>query len=289
MQSRQQDVTQLESDKALTLIGRQATKLIRKHFIVSSLYFLGIAIAVLGSGFAVDPGTAAEFHDRIVRVNEMTSAEMQRIGQKLLVAEELYRRHKGWFTCDQECTRYYQQSLRLREQLNAIYSEREALERDSKASVGAWSRFGVNEIRTAFWDAWEKGNEAARRMTMFDAIFIGLGAATGNSSSRDDSFLFAIFQILLQFLFNLTIGLLTALFMFVFEAWSIINSYGPTVISAVALFLLVICSAAAVMVTAVGGVFGGLVGGVYLMVRNAEKQARMEGRTFASQRRLHMD
>lgn len=289
MQNQQNEVTQLQTDRALSLAANRATAFVRRHFFMSSLYVVGLVIAALASGFGVDPTAAAQFEAKLGHANFVTSHEMLHTMEQLRTAEALYHRHKGWFTCDQECTKYYERSNLLKEQLSLIHAKRDTLQREAKQSVGAWSWYGVTDIRKAFWDAWERGNEAARRMTMFDAVFIGLGAATGSSDNRDDSFLYAIFQILLQFLFNLTIGLLTSLVMFLFEAWNIIRSYGAPLFSALALFLLVVCSAAAVMMTAIGGVVGGLVGGVYLMARNAEKQARVEGRTFTPMRRLHID
>jgi hypothetical protein len=92
-----------------------------------------------------------------------------------------------------------------------------------------------------------------------------------------DSFILTIFQLLMQYILNLTIGLVSSLVFFIIESWYIITSYGPPILSGLSLFFLVVCSSAAVVLTAVGGMFGGLIGSVYFLVRNAEKRARLEG------------
>ena len=125
-------------------------------------------------------------------------------------------------------------------------------------------------------------------MTMFDAIFIGLNSLGGSSyNDRDNSFFLTVFQIALQFLLNLTVGLVASLFAFIMESWVIITSYGPTFLSGLSLFILSAVAAISVVVSAVGGVFGGIVGSVYVAARSAEKRARLDGR--AGPRRLHLD
>jgi hypothetical protein len=123
---------------------------------------------------------------------------------------------------------------------------------------------------------------------MVDAIFISLSAfGASPQDARDDSFLYTVFQILLQFFFNLSVGLTTSLLIFLVEAWSIIASYGPSFLSSISLFLLVLVAASSIVVTAIGGLFGSLTAGVYLMIRSAEKRAGLHG--SSSSRELHLD
>jgi len=178
--------------------------------------------------------------------------------------------------------------------LNEVKQRRDKVLNEGRAAVGAWSSYGVADLRTAFWKAWEEGKEAARRMTMMDAVFIGLGSMTGSSNNNNDnSFLILLVRVLFQFLANLTIGLLTSLVIFVMEAYYIISSYGPSFMSGLSLFLLVVITASSVIATAVGGIVGGACGGVYLLIRNAEKRALEEAaeaeESYRPQLRPHYD
>ena len=282
-------VSAVETDRVLHLVALSAKRIVRKHYVLSSMYVLGLLVAALATGYHVDSQSAEVYEEKMNHASHVTSTEILHIIDQVKRADNLYYQSKGWFSCDEVCTKHYERLQLLKEQLAMIKDKRDSLQSEAKRTVGAWSVYGIADLRKGFWAAWEQGKEAAKRMTMFDAVFIGLGAVSGTSDSRDNSFLWALFQIVVQFLVNLTIGLFTSLVVFLVEAWYIITSYGPSIFSAPALFLLVVCAASAVMATAVGGVFGGLAGGVYLLVRSAEKKARLEARRTGVTRRLHWE
>lgn len=285
----QAQVTVIESDKILSAAANGIKRFAKRHYIISSMYVFGLIVALLGSGYSVDSRAAAAYETKMNHAHHVTSHELIQTFEQLKRAENLYYQHKGWFSCDDVCSKYYERVQMVKDQLSVIKGKRDSLQLDAKQSVGAWSVYGIADLRKGFWEAWEQGKEAAKRMTMFDALFITLGAATGTSDNRDNSFLWTLFQIAIQFLMNLTIGLFTSLVVFLFEAWYIITSYGPSILSAAGLFFLVVCSASAVVVTAIGGVFGGLTGSVYYIIRNAEKRARLESRRPTGGQRLHWE
>jgi hypothetical protein len=278
----------LQTDRAAAKVGRSVIKVARKHFIITCVYLLGIALALVGAGLNVDPHLAHSFERKMEETIHSSSKEMLRLVGRLREAEDLYYRHKGWFTCDEICTRYYHTVSSLKEEIGHLKMKQDARMLETRMSVGAWSSYAIADLRKSFWESWERGKEAAKRLTMFDAVFMGMNAIGGSSvGSRDDSFLYTMFQILLQFLLNLSFGLTTSLIVFIFEAWGIIYSYGPSLISGLCLFLLVVVASSSFVLTAIAGVFGGLCGGIYYLARSAEKRARLDGSN--RQRRIHVD
>ena len=278
-------ISSLKSDQALISVGRSCFSFAKKHYILTSVYIACIIAAGLASGVSVDSMSAEFFEAKMMQAATVTANDMTVAMEAVRYADSKYYRSKGWFSCDPICTRNYQQLLVAQERLELIRVKRDLLEVEAKSVVGPWSVFGVAELRKAFWSAWEHGKEAARRMTMFDAIFIGLSSLGGSSfDDRDSSFFLTVLQIATQFVLNLTLGLVAALFTFMMDSWIIITSYGPTFMSGISLFIVTTMTAFAVISTAIGGLVGGLMGTVYVAVRSAEKRARIN-----EPRRLHLE
>ena len=278
-------LVRVTSTKPLSTVAEYATRLIKRHYVVSSIYVIGLLVAVVGTGFSVTDLQRATYDSSLTQATTLTSSEISKLYSELRKTEQLYYESKGWFSCDDKCMRYYNRCEATRIKLNEVKQKREKVLLEGKQAVGAWSVYGVSDLRNAFWQAWEDGKEAARRMTMLDAVFIGLGSMTGGNSDRDNSFIITLVRILFQFMANLTVGLFTSFVVFVVDAWYIISSYGPSLISGLTLFLLTVAASASVVTTAIGGIVGGTVGTVYWVARNAERQAIQESRN----RRLHYD
>lgn len=281
-------IEEFQADKAAAVIARKLGRFVARRKTIASFYLLGLFLACFGAGFSVDEHAASTYNDKINQVSTLTANRTASLLAKLSVSERLYHEKKGWFSCDTTCMAYYNEVLVLRDDLVRIKAKRDGLLLEAKSNVGAWSSIGISELRESFWDSWERGKEAARRLTMVDAIFISLSSfGASPHDPRDDSFLYTVFQILLQFLINLSVGLITSLIIFLVDAWSIIASYGPSFLSSISLFVLVIVASSSIVVTAIGGLFGSLTAGVYLMIRSAEKRARLHG--SSSSRQFHLD
>ncbi len=269
---------EIQASQVVSTVANRVIKGAKKHYVLSSMYLVGILAAVLGTGISVSHSAGEAYDRKMAYANEVTSFELSKSYENMRRADELYYRHKGWFTCDDRCMKYYNEANIQKERFEKVKEKRDSLLLDARREVGVWSVYGISDLRREFWNAWEKGKDAAKRMTMFDAVFIGVGSMFGSSNDRDNSFIATVIQILFQFVANLTVGLFTSLVFFLFEAWAIITAYGPSILSALALFLVVFCAAGAVFVTTIGGAAGALAGGVYLIARSAEKNARLEGR-----------
>lgn len=283
------EVSAVGTDKVIEFGKKRVSTFLQKHYVVSSLYLVGLIMAAFGNGYTVDPKSASVYHERMTHAGEVTSADMLHLSRELRQAQDLYYQHKGWFTCDLECIKYRDHMNLLQQELGIVKLQRDNLMLQARSDVGPWSVYGIADLRKAFWEAWAHGKEAARRMTMFDAVFIGLGAMTGSNNERESSLITTLFQILIQFVMNLTVGLLTSLFVFLFDAWSIIQLYGPSLVSGLALFMLVCCAASSLVITAIGGIFGALGGGIYLTIRSAEKRARLEAQRVGVSEHLHWE
>ena len=71
---------------------------------------------------------------------------------------------------------------KVKVRLDELVRERDEVVSEAKKSVGLFSSFGVSETRNLFWDSFESGKAWARRMTMYDVLFVGIRA----TSRRDD-------------------------------------------------------------------------------------------------------
>jgi len=83
------------------------------------------------------------------------------------------------------------------------------------------------------------------------------------SMSRDESMVEYMLKMLIQVLINFSLGLLMALVIFIFGLWSIIKSYQPNPLTAVAFFLSAACAAFAFVSTYLFLVYGAAAGGLY--------------------------
>merc|ERR1719331_3814258 len=86
---------------------------------------------------------------------------------------------------------------------------------------------------------------------------------------------FAI-KLVIQFLSNLTIGLISATMYFCYEVYGLVTTYGPSALSGILFFLLACCAGIAMTTTILGGIFGTVGGGLYYAAKNAAKQQRLQ-------------
>ena len=153
--------------------------------------------------------------------------------------------------------------------LRAALKERDALQSEAKAAVGLWSQYGVDEVRERFWQAYQSGKDFAKRMTFWDVML-------GGVSRRDEEIYVTLLRWLGQIMMNFTVGLISALFSFMFSLVSMIWEYKASYLSGLLFFAVCMSGASAMVVTFVGGMYGTAAGGVYVLLQNA-KHARLEG------------
>merc|ERR1719399_1068189 len=146
--------------------------------------------------------------------------------------------------------------------------------------VGLWSEYGIEEVRKRFWDAYQSGKDFAKRMTFWDVMF-GVGGR-----GRDEELYVTLLRWLGQIMMNFTVGLVSALFSFMFSLISMIWEYKASYLSGLLFFLVAMSGASAMVATFVGGMYGAAAGGVYALIQGGARHARLEGGRAARQQRM---
>merc|ERR1712232_824547 len=166
----------------------------------------------------------------------MGEAEYQ-AANSFSAANARYRNAKGWlpFSCNEECQFYKERMEVAKKNLEAIRREGYNRMSDAKATAGLFSEIGVGEVKDSFWEYFQAGKQFAKRQSMWDAMFMGI---RGIARGRDESMLEYALKVLIQVLLNFSLGLIMALFVFIFGLWSIVKSYQPDPLTAVLFFYL---------------------------------------------------
>ncbi|EER03030.1 hypothetical protein Pmar_PMAR026784, partial [Perkinsus marinus ATCC 50983] len=209
----------------VTVAANAGLKFVKKHYVISSMYIIGLLVALFGTGFHVDPITAARYDQTLEHIDVVQGRQYRSVMQKLDRAERDYYNSKGWFSCNDECQANYQKVQDLRDQKAVVESKIYDLQLDAKKTVGLWSSYAAQDMRKDFWNSWNAGKDTASHWTLWDALFIVAGG-----DSRDETLVSMILQTVLQYIMNLTVGLIAAIGAFVTTVPVAIASYGPGLI-----------------------------------------------------------
>ncbi|KAL7490616.1 hypothetical protein ACHAWT_000176 [Skeletonema menzelii] len=102
-------------------------------------------------------------------------------------------------------------------------------------------------------------------------MFMGM-----RSISRDESFIEYGLKMLMQVLINFSMGLVMALFVFIFGLWGIISTYQANPLTALFFFVSASSAAFAFVSTYLFAIYGAAAGGVVGVVKMAESNMRIE-------------
>jgi len=163
---------------------------------------------------------------------------------------------------------------------DAAVREHNALRSEAKAAVGIWSQYGVDEVRERFWKAYQSGKDFAKRMTFWDVMF-GVGGR-----GRDEELAATVIRWLGQIMMNFTVGLISALFTFMFSLVSMLWEYKVSYLSGILFFGVAMTGASAMVATFIGGMYATAAGGLYMAIQASNNNARLEGGRGA--RRQHV-
>jgi hypothetical protein len=199
------------------------------------------------------------------------------------VAHRDYYNSKGYFfRCDDEC----QWKKKAYEAAEAAYNRLKAEEvanlSDAKGKLGIFSEVGVQEARDLFWQRFEAGKGVARRQTKFDAIFYGFRAMT-----RDENLLSYIFSMILNVLFNFTMGVLMTVITFIFSVIGVIRSYQASLLSGLVFFAGAALAAGAFAMTWLLILYVGTATTVYAASKLIAANMRIENGNARQQARMH--
>merc|ERR1719401_470323 len=94
---------------------------------------------------------------------------------------------------------------------------------------------------------------------------------------REESMMQVILQLVMQYIVNLTMGLIGAFVFFIYNVYNLIVSYGEPALSGVAFFLLVMVAGMSTVGTYLVAIYGTVAGGGLYIMKQAAKQAAVEG------------
>jgi hypothetical protein len=271
------------------MIVRGASSFAKRHKVVTGSYILGILVILLVGG-----GTKLNYDQRRQYNAIMKTIDLQAefdASTDFWHANEAYRATKGWFSCDGLCQRNKRRMEEARHRLDRIRQEGQARMSDAKSVAGIFSEVGVGEVQDSFWSYFTQGKQFAKRQSMWDAIWMGIGTMT---RGRDENMIEFGLRVLMNVLVNFSIGLTMALIMFIVGLWSIVRSYQPNPIVAVLFFVGAACAAFSFVATYLLAIYGAAAGGVYGVLKVAESSARAQigqgrGQQGYVQNRPHYD
>lgn len=251
------------------LVVEGAKRFARRNKVITGSYLFGILVlCIAGSGTKLTYDQRREYN-RILSTIDL-DAEYE-ASSRYYSADQAYRASKGWFSCDSLCMRNKERMENAKYRLDQVRAVGNSKMSDAKATAGVFSEIGVGEVKDSFWGYFTQGKRFAKRQSMWDAMFMGM-----RSMSRDESMIEYAFKVLLQFLINFSMGLVMALIIFIFGLASIVKSYQPNPITAVAFFLSAVCAAFAFVATYLFLIYGAAAGSVYGVAKFAEGQMRLQ-------------
>ncbi|CAE8742382.1 unnamed protein product [Polarella glacialis] len=242
-----------------------------RHPVLLCICAFGLLLAAFAGGLPVDAASEEAYGVLLQQAEVIDSREL---GQQALVelqkAEEGYFKVKGWFgACDDPCMVAFDKAQMARAEVARVQRHRDRVLSEGRQEVGIWSSFGVQDVRNSFWAAWKSGKEFAARCTMYDAMFMVAGG-------REESLQAMILRLVIQYVANLTMGLIGAFFYFVYNVYCLILSYGSSFMSGLAFLLLAAVAGLSMVATYLGSMYAVVAGGGVLLIQQAAKQAALE-------------
>eukprot|EP00929_Paragymnodinium_shiwhaense_P006889 TRINITY_DN110842_c0_g1_i1.p1 TRINITY_DN110842_c0_g1~~TRINITY_DN110842_c0_g1_i1.p1 ORF type:complete len:317 (-),score=69.32 TRINITY_DN110842_c0_g1_i1:364-1314(-) len=253
-----------------TLALTTAQGVVQRHPIVVGFWVFGLLIAGFAGGLPVDAAAHEAYSLMFQQAEVVDARELGRALEELGQLEMEYYATQGWFgACDSNCTVARDKVGMARTHVSSLEEKRDKMLSEARHEVGIWSSFGVQDVRDCFWRAWKAGKDFAARMTMYDVMFATVGR-------REESLAALVIKLFLQYVVNLTIGLIGAFFAFVYNVYCLIVSYGSSFLSGLGFFLLASVAGISVLATYLGSLYAGTVAGGILIVKQAAAQKAIE-------------
>jgi len=272
MAERKNDAVQKIDDiDILGIVTTGAKSVVKNHPVKVSTWVLGLLLAALATGFTVSDVQKEAYSIALSQAQDVDSTELDKALRNLHHAEQRHYEAKGWFwSCDARCQAMADKVEMARSNAARVQAKRDALLTEARMEVGIWSTFGVTDVRASFWSAWKSGKDWAARWTMMDAFMMMM------PGSREETAMQMILKLVMQYVINLTMGLVGAFFFFLYNVYALICSYGEPTLSGIAFFLLVLVAGVATVGTYLVAIYGTIAGGGVYLVKQAAKQAAMQ-------------
>jgi hypothetical protein len=280
-QSQSQSVQKLDDINIGEIVVKGATSVVKNRPVTFSFWVLGLLLAAFAKGFSVDDATRESYTVTLQMAEEVDRTELNKALSNHARAEQAYRQNKGWFSCDSRCMKFYDKERMAQADVDRVMNKRNTIMTEARREVGIWSVFGVQDIRDSFWKAWKSGKDFASRCTMYDALFMMMG------SNKEETAITMILKVVMQYIMNLTLGLMGAFCFFLYNVYNLIVSYGESFSSGLAFFLLVLVAGLSTIGTYLFAIFGTVAAGGVYVAKQAAKQAELRGETGGPRRQIH--
>ena len=246
-------------------VYRGGAKFVRSYPIASALYVLGIGLMCFASGL-MPSEEASDEYSRLLQEADFENRVVEQAEIKVARQNAIYQNARGFlgFSCDVKCNREYQTLQHLQGELKTAKAAQFKALSEAKGKVGVFSAYAVQEARDLFWGSMGQGKAFAKRASMWDLLFMGLG-----SMGRDEGMVSFLFRLALNVLMNFTMGLIGATIAFIWYLWDVIKSYQPDPVTAVVAFSLFTIAAISMVATYLMTLYGAVGASAYMIIRQA--------------------
>ena len=180
-----------------------AANTVRKNPLKTLLYVCGVLLCLFFKGFIAPEAVEKAYQMEQNEVNEAYFDELAMKHDSWKDMQVTYHNSKGWFfSCNEQCQIFKSAEMRLRGDYEAVKDEYDAKMRGVRAQVGVFSDHAVSKAREDFDATYNNGKAFATRQSMWDALWIAM-----DSRSNSDGAGSLVLRILLNYMFNFTIGL----------------------------------------------------------------------------------
>lgn len=256
---------------------------VRKNPIKVGMYFCGLLLCLLFDGFQVTDLQKSNYNKIMDKIDYRDMYDKR---EAVAVKYGEYVSQQGWFwSCStpdcKEAKREYDLAKSDFDALQVVNNENL---RDAKQEIGIFSEEGVAEAREGFWMKFNQGKRFATNQSKWDLIFTGISAIGKNE--KIGSFLL---RILLNVVFNFTIGIVGAVFGFIVSIFWLLYDYRVGILQGTAFFVLASTAALSFLVTILIALYAGAAGTVYVGAKALSTQLRISGPREERRTLHHLD
>lgn len=244
-------------------------KVVKKNPGKFSLYAIGLCLCFFFSGHPVSE-EAYKVYDEIHR--EINYSRLYDAEDAMLSARFDYERRQGWFwSCSEECQEYKAKYDISTKKFHTLNQEKIDTIREANSQIGILSTQGIRETHDRFWTSFNGGKRFATRQTKWDAFFMGLGALQKNE--KIGSYLL---RVLINFVFNFSIGVLMALVNFWWTLWGLMVEYKASIMTCSLYLFGAILASLSFAATGLFILYIGAAGTVYVGAKVLSTSVRIE-------------
>ena len=257
-------------DDASNTLVQLPINIAKRNPIKFGFWILGLMLGFIVNGIEV---TAEQSLQMDTAMNKIPYNEIKSAYDYLAVSRTNYERSRGWFwTCNtSQCISnkaIMDEDLREFSKLKNI--ERELM-RDAKQSVGLMSEHGISDTRNLFWQKFDNGKAYASRATKWDILFAGISAI-----GRDEKIGSFLMRIAMNFLVNITMGIIGAVIAFWWSLWSLIQEYRAGIVTGLFYFCGAGLAAGSFAVLWIVGIYSAAAGTIFVGAKVLATNVRIE-------------